>query len=333
MNSIRADPVATGQAPAFGDLPATSPGGDRFAAAQRLSRSVAASFRESVGYRRAAAAFADCDEAMPAETIAARAIDLLGDGEWPGALLAPLIDALGGEDWFDPPFRANRDALRIGALLFDTPAVSISASVMSAEALAGLPAPKTVAMPGRLSIVRYWRGGGARMRRWQAAPVGEDFAAGTAPPCVTIAPVMLSDGMILRTDGRITGHILDGATSDIISLTAMIKAEAGPFTREYAIDGGALLRIAALDDRASRMQMLLALLRHSGRADAGACFDQATRDPAFFVRWQAMREWLALDVRGALPRLREMTGDPNAEIRAAATAMLAKVEARIACPA
>ncbi len=312
--------------------PATAPDDDRYRAAQALSRSVAARFRESAGYRQAAAAFAGC-EAAPADGIAARASDLLGDGEWPQSLLTPLIEALRGDDWFDPPLRANRDALRIGALLFESPAVSISATMLSADVLGALPAPQTVVMPGRLSIARYWLGGGARLRRWHAEPVGADFETATAQPCVAGDEVPLLDGMILRLDGRISGHLIDSATSDIVILTATVLADAAPLMREYAIEGGALVRVATLDDRASRAQMLLALLRHAGRADAGDCFETATHDPAFFMRWQAMREWLALDIRSALPRLREMTSDPHHEVREAAVEMLARVEARLACPA
>ncbi len=314
-------------------MSAAFPDASRFAAAQALSRSIAIRFRDSAGYRQVAAAFADCHDAATADEVGARAADLLGDDRWPGQFMTPLIDALRSDDWFDPPIRTNRDGLRIGAVLFECPVVSIAASVLSADALRARPQQPTVVVPGRLSVVRYWRGGGARLRRWRTNAVGPDFKTSTAPPCIPIAPITLEDGMILRSDGRTTGQLTDGATSDVISLTATVRVDASMFMREYAADTGALVRVAALDDRASRTQMLLALLRHAGRTDAGHCFDEATHDPAFFVRWQAMREWLALDARSALPRLREMTSDPNAEIRAAAIEMAARVEARLACPA
>ena len=303
-------------------------------AAQARSRAVALEWRASDGHRQATALFAGLDDA-DAAVIADRAKALLGDDGWTEALLAPLIDALWADDWFDPPVRASRDALRIGALLFDSPAVSISASVVSAEMLARLPPPRTV-VPGRLSVVRYRRSGGALLRRWHALPADLDFASAGAAPCVEEEATSLEDGMMLRIDGRRTAQLLGEATCDVSMVTATVRRDASPFMREYRLDDGALDRVAALDDSASRTQMLLALLRHAGRADAADRFDDASRHPAFFVRWQAMREWLALDVAAALPRLRAMTDDPHPEVRDAAAQTLAMVmrrlEMRPACP-
>lgn len=301
---------------------------DRFVAAQARSREVASTWRESDGHRRATAIFAGLENA-PAEAVADAAEALIGNDGWPAAMLTPLIAALAADDWFDPPFRVSRDALRIGAVLFDSPIVSIAASVLSADILATLPAPATLVVPGRLSVVRYWRANGAMLRRWHVARADDGFVAATAPPCVEGDAVILRDGMTLRIDGRDTGQLIAAAPSDLVMLTATIRRDASPFMREYAIDGGALVRVAALDEAAARTQMLLALLRHMGRTDAADCFDAASRDPAFFVRWQAMREWIALDAAAALPRLRVMADDPHPEVRQAATQTATLVERRL----
>ena len=78
-------------------------------------------------------------------------------------------------------------------------------------------------------------------------------------------------------------------------------------------------------------KLLLAYLRAARRADAAPAFETATRAPAYFLRWAAMREWLALDARAALPRLRALAHDTNAEVRAAARATLPQVQAALAC--
>ncbi len=289
-------------------------------AAHDRSLAVAAAWRDGAGYRHAEAAFAG--EGLTADDVAVRAAGLLADDRWIEALIAPLIGALAEDDWFQPPLRVSRDALRIGALLVDHPLVTISASILSADVLRSLPPPRSVVVPGRLSVVRYWHSGGATLRRWRTERAGSGFSAQAAAPCHPIESLMLIDGDVLTIDGRIHAMQIDGATADVVTITATIRADSAPFMREYAIDDGRLLCVAALDDQASRAQMLLAFLRHSGRADAGKSLSAATHDPAYFVRWWAMREWLALDVAGALPRLREMTADPNAEVRAAATQML-----------
>lgn len=305
-------------------------------AAHNRSRRTAAEWLRGSAQRRANDALA----AVPdnAEAIADCLEMLLADDGWISGLIDPLSECLAVDPLFQPPFRVNRDGLRIGAVLFDHPFVSISATILSADLLAAQPPAQTVVVPGRLSVVRYWRAGGATLRLWRAERAGPDFSTIGAPPCRPIAPIPLRDGMIVRIDGRTDAQLIDAPVSDIVSITATIRADAAPFMREYAINGGALRCVAALDDRGSRAQMLFALLRHAGRSDAADSLAAATHDPAFFVRWAAMREWLAIDALGALPRLRDMAADPNAEVRAAAAEMAARVDAvlqtrTVPCPA
>ena len=266
-----------------------------------------------------------------AEGAAAAAETLLASGDWVGELLEPLIGALHRDAAFDPPLRIHRDALRTAAVLFEGPAVSISAAVTSAEALAALPPPTSVVAGGRLTVVRYHRAGGARLRCWRTVPVGERFSAADAPPCQWLEDVQLADGAVCRCDGRTGATLLDGARRDVVTVTATIRYGAAPLMREYALPSGALVRAATLDEAASRTTMLLTLLRLGGRADAAAVFEATTHSPAFHLRWSAMREWLALDLASALPRLRTMAAeDPDREVRAAAQATVRLAEDRLA---
>jgi hypothetical protein len=293
-------------------------------AAAARSFAAAARFRASEPYRALEAAFSG-------NAVEDAAVTVLGDAGWVGALIAPLVAALAEDPWFEPPFRVARDGLRIGTVLFENTAVSIAATVLSADALAALPPPRTVVVPGRLTFTRYVRAGDARLKLWDAEPMGADFSAQAAPPCRAVPGVGLVDGAVVRIDGRTRGHILTDARGDVVTFNATIRAATTPYAREYAIETGALVRLATNDDRAARTQMLLAYLRLAQRPGAEDRFAEATRDPAFFLRWGAMREWLALDTRAALPRLREMAAaDPHAEVRAAATATLALVAERMA---
>lgn len=286
-------------------------------------------WREGAEYRALERTFADCplDEAEPA---AERAERLLEDGGWIGALLAPLVDALAADAFFEPPFRQARDGLRTGAALFDCPAAGITASVLDAAAMALLPPPATIVFPGRIAVTRYLKAGRATLRRWRADPITPAFSATGALPCVPLASLALADGDVHRSDGRTHAQLLEGAARDVVMVVATVRAGATPLLREYAIADGALVRVASADDRASRTEMLLTFLRLAGRADAGSRFEEATHDAAFHVRWAAMREWLALDARAALPRLAEMAAtDANAEVRAAATLTLVAVRRRL----
>lgn len=309
---------------------AQPPAHSRLAAAEAAS-AFARNWRQSAPYRHAMALFAHCDEKTSAEAVADRATSLLADAGWANDLIAPMIDALALDPWFDPPLRFSRDSLRTGAILIDHPAVTITAAVLSAATLATAPRPATVVVPGRLSVVRYERGGGATLNLWRAEPAGADFSAAGAPPCRPAGAVRLVDRLVRRIDGRTHAQLIEHATSDVVTLTATIRTDSAAVMREYARSDGALVRVAALDDAASRTQMLAALLRHAGRIDAAEAFDQASRDPAHFVRWAVMREWLALDAATALPRLRAMLHDPHAEVRDAAAQMVPLVEARLQC--
>jgi hypothetical protein len=305
----------------------------RIAASRAASREIARRWLEGAEYRALGRAFLDCplDRAEPAVE---RAEQLLADPGWAEALLEPLLVALGRDPLFEPPFKVSRDAFRIGALLFDCPAVALVANVTHATAM---PAPATILFTGHVAVTRHIRTGSATLQRWEAEPVDVRFSTGSAAPARPLPSATLGQGDVRRLDGRIEAQFATGARSDMVTLTATIRPGAAPLMREYAIANGALVRIASTDERAARTEMLLAFLRLSRRADAAACFEAATHEPAFHLRWAAMREWLALDARAALPRLAEMAhSDANAEIRAAATLTLVAVERRleeVRCPA
>jgi len=298
-------------------------------AARASARGSISAWRGSVAFRQLEARFAGCPPDDPAPAMA-HAAELLGEDGWAQELLDPLLGTLAAEPLFEPPLRANRDAMRIGAVLFECPTVSIAACRTSAAAMRRLPAPMTITFAGRLAVTRYVRAGGATLRRWQTRPAGPDFCAGSAPPCVEAPARVLADGDVVAIDGHREAQLLADAASDVVTLVATVRTGAAPLMREHAIADGRLLRVASGDDRASRAEMLLAFLRLARRADASDRFEEATHDPAFHLRWAAMREWLALDARAALPRLAAMAAsDPHAEIRDAAAHMLALVQSRV----
>lgn len=299
-------------------------------AARAASREAVLRWRGTEAWRATAVAFSgDVDAVAAAER-------LLGDGGWAAAFLAPLVEALAGDPLFEAPFRLNRDAVRTGAVIFDGPAVSISASVIDAAGLAAMPPPVTIVFPGRVTVTRYHKTGGAVLRRWEADPLTPGFGAANAAPCRPLAALRPGDGEVRCVDGRVRAQLIGDAVSDVVLLTATVREGGDPLIREYRAADGTFVRAASADDGASRTEMLLAFLRNAGRADAGDRFEAATRDPAFHLRWAAMREWLALDARSALPRLAEMAErDPSGEVRDAAARTLTPVRERIAaaCPA
>lgn len=259
-----------------------------------------------------------------ADAVLEQARALLAGSDWIADLIAPLVDALRADPWFDPALRMTRDALRTAVVLADLPSMTLTASVTSAAALTRLDPPATVVLSGRRALTRYIRGGRAEVRRWRLADVGPRR-------CVEIAPLQLADGDLIALDGQREGRLIVAAASDVVAITATAKPGADPLIHEFAIADGAPIRSATADDRASRAELLLALLRASGRSDAADSFETMTRDPAFHLRWAAMREWLMLDARAARPRLAEMAAtDPDPAVCAAAAQTLDRLDARLA---
>ncbi|MEH3046698.1 hypothetical protein [Sphingomonas adhaesiva] len=297
------------------------------AASTDRSHEVARAWQSGTEVTRIADAFAGCDPER-VDAVADVAEALLRDGRWIAPMLAPLIEALAADPWFEPPVRVTRDPLRTTALLLELPALTLTATILSAAEMARAPAPATLAASGRLSVARYHRAGGATLARWEVGPADERFSAADAPPLMPLPLLPLVDGMVCRIDGRRHAHLIEGATSDVALLTFATRSTG--LTREYDRADGTLLRAATSDDAASRTRLLLTLLRVDGRRDAAAHFAAAAQDAAFHLRWDAMREWLALDLRTAAPRLRQMAmHDPHDEVRAAAARTLPLVEARL----
>jgi len=270
---------------------------------------------------RVAARFDGVDDA---NAVLEQARALLTDINWMADVIAPLIDALRADPWFDPVVRITRDALRTAVVLADLPSVTLTASVTSAAALARIDPPLTVVLSGRRAVTRYVRGGEAQVRRWRLADTGPRR-------CFELAPLTLRDGDLIELDGRREGRLIFTAASDVVAITATAKPGADPLVHAFAIADGSHVRSATADDRASRAELLLALLRASERSDAADSFDAMSHDPAFHLRWAAMREWLMLDARTARPRLADMAEtDPDAGVRVAAAQTLIRLDDRLA---
>jgi len=105
----------------------------------------------------------------------------------------------------------------------------------------------------------------------------------------------------------------------MVMLQLFVDAPSQMPMREHDPVTGRLIRVAASGRTTSFRQMGLALLRAFGRHDAAPIFANALTDPDFSMRWQVMRELIALDAAQALPHLTAMAiADPHPEVRAAA---------------
>ncbi|HEX8225680.1 MAG TPA: hypothetical protein VF605_17855 [Allosphingosinicella sp.] len=248
------------------------------------------------------------------------------------AAIAALLDAATAAARADPfcrpPLRASRNSVQDGLLLFGDPGLTIQIAVTSADGLAAKRAskepPPAISFTGQRSLFRFIRGGEAVVTFWSAAFMGPDFTAAAGGKCRLRERRRLADGEVIEIDGRCEAFTVDSAASDLVYLFASTPVDAGPVAVDH--DPLTLEPVAAssTDDAASRIQMMLALLRTMGRRDAAPLFAEALSARHFHARWQAMREFLVLDAELALPHLQRMAeADPHPEVRAAAAATLA----------
>lgn len=243
---------------------------------------------------------------------------LVADGAWTMAILAPLI-ARPDAHW---PLAGRIVGARATLVIDRRADLALAVTTLRPEARS-----EGVVAGGRRLFVRVLAGTG-RLDRWDAGPVGNDFSAAKAPPLGPCRSSDLAPGRVATIDGRATAHRFVAIDGALVLLTLTMAADAAPLIRDYALPGGPLRGVAAAEGAAAQAAMLVEVL---GALDTGtAGLAAASAHPAFFVRWAAMRHWLAQDARGAAPTLAQMaTTDPHPEVRSAAAA----AQTMLACPA
>jgi hypothetical protein len=274
-----------------------------------------------------------------AEAVLGLARAFMEDDAALAGFIAAAASAAAADPMCRPPVRASRNDVQDGLLLFSRPALVVQLAVMSADALVikrRADGRAAIAFTGQRTLYRFLRGGDASLSLYEAPPIDSDFTAASAGRCRLRERRRLADGDTIEIDGRREAFVVDEAASDLVYVFASTSLEASPVGTE--IDGRTLKLVAAgsTDEAGSRIQMMLALLRTMGRRDAAPLFASSLQSPHFHARWQAMREFLALDAELALPHLRRMArSDRHPEVRAAAAETLSTFfpERSAPCPA
>ena len=247
-------------------------------------------------------------------------IDRAGDI---AALMAAMRDASRLDPFFRPPLHPLASDVQSGLLLYHHRDLSISLGVSGIDMLAAKKAgPRgdaSIGFTGITGLFRFVKAGGATLSFWEAPPIADDFVAGNAGKCRFVERRRIEDGEEIVLDGRCQSFVIEHASSDILYFHAMVRPEAAPLSAEYDSKTLAFVGASSTDETASRIQMMVSLLRTMEREDAAPLLVEALGSPHFYTRWHVMRELLALDAETAQPHLRRMAGgDPHPEVRAAA---------------
>ena len=239
------------------------------------------------------------------------------------ALLAAMIEGSRADPFFRPPLHPVSSEINAGLVLFHHRNLSISLGVSGVDMLAakkaGARGATSISFTGTTGLFRFVKAGGATLSFWEAPPIGDDFVAARADKCRLVERRRIADGEEIVLDGRSQSFVIEHATSDMVYFHVMVRSEAAPLSAEYDSRTLAFTGASSTDETASRIQMMVSLLRTMEREDAVPLIEEALASPHFYTRWHIMRELLALDADAAHPHLERMAaGDPHPEVRAAA---------------
>ncbi len=187
------------------------------------------------------------------------------------------------------PFRHFTDGVHSTLLLLRSGNVTLSLVAVDGEGLAGRPAPVTADF-GPSEVWEHVLAGGAD------AELVERSGPENGPAVFDRRDVALQPGILVCRLARQQAMLLRGVERCLVTLRLQRRLrDAGP-TREYRLDDGTLVHQAAGNVGDSRTEMIMALLGRMERAEAAPVLaDIAREEGSAALRWQALRECLALD--------------------------------------
>lgn len=106
----------------------------------------------------------------------------------------------------------------------------------------------------------------------------------------------LQPGKVICRDASRQALVLRDVQGCLVTLRLQRRNQRAEATCEFALEDGRLLHQAAGNPRDSRIELMMAALGRMGRTDAAPLMAEiAAGDGAGALRWQALRECLALD--------------------------------------
>ncbi len=286
--------------------------------AQPLTDAALARWRSRADVAAAVAALVQFDAGAALEDVPALArlfTDSSAAADWAGGLIGPLAQALVAE-----------------------PLAQVPLGHASTPGLARL----RLASHGRagLTLVAY-------ARRKRAVPVSALFEDGMAHDIVvagagtalvhqhdatrlTSREVALTPGVRLTRSGVHDTRQIIAVKRPLLVLQLTCEAARPSPSREIALADGRLIKTISGCKQASQQMMALAVLGALGHAAAGPVMARLARDQATErdLRWEALRQCLAMDARAGLGLLDALAGDQADTLSAPAAALQRQLRER-----
>lgn len=156
---------------------------------------------------------------------------------------------------------------------------------------------------------------------------GRGRIASRCDATLSFEPCALEPPASFVLDGRDSALLVDEVETRLVSLRLDLLPVVAVAAREYALETGEFLHQSAGDAQESREELALAILGRMGRSDAVPLMVEFTREGSDHLRWQALRECIALDTAAGLAALRTIAGDPADSLNRPAAALLGDLRA------
>ena len=135
----------------------------------------------------------------------------------------------------------------------------------------------------------------------------------------------LGPGSVLSFDGARSARLVDRVeTATVILRLSRTPANPRP-AEEFDLATGDLLHRATGSKAESQRELAMELLGRMGRSDAARVIEQAAMRGSAHLRWQAVRECLALDTARGFALLSRIAADPADDLSTSAGALRAQL--------
>ena len=236
-----------------------------------------------------------------------------GEAALARAMLGRLCDTLSRHPLGQPRLACSRSAASTRLVLASAGRSSLS--LVLNEPVPASPSPSAVFADGEVHML-------ALAGRAQATFVLRDGARLVA----TTRPLQAGDACALDLERETLNLAPEG--SAFVSLRLNRLAARPGVAQQVDLASGAVLHQSAADPSESRTELAMALLRAMGRADAAPAIAQVAGAGSAPLRWQALRECLALDAATGFAALLAAAGTEGDPLAPPARALAASLAAR-----
>lgn len=162
------------------------------------------------------------------------------------------------------------------------------------------------------------------MSRWELPSVDFDSLSGDIS-CIKKGQIVLEEGDAALMDYRKESYLTDYIDSSFVALQLVVETNF-PVAMEFDHDAMKLISLASNKEYTSRLQMMATILRVLDVQEGIPLLREFLHHDDYHVRWNVMRELLALNAQSVLSDLQLMAkNDPSASLRKNAHVMLEKL--------